>query len=92
MSNNNTLPEELKEQIRKEALENYKNQGLIRMTSRREGYIAGATEYAPYKSKYERLLTLYEEDTKLNMRLNVPGISEVEQEKSWQNFKQTHNI
>lgn len=57
----NTLPEELRAKIKSASIKQYPgpsdrgdSEKLLKVMAKRVGYIAGATEYAPYKVKYEQ--------------------------------------
>lgn len=56
---NTQLPAEVVEEIKNKANSKYKEHGLIRMISRREGFMDGATEYAT------KLHTVEQENTQL---------------------------
>lgn len=58
-----------------------------------EGYIAGATaEQQRAQVEINRRNKILEDDLKRQCRLNMPGISEQEQEAAWQAFKAKHNL
>jgi hypothetical protein len=49
-------------------------------------------EYAQWEIKLEKAKKLLEENLKLQMRLNMPGISIQEQEARWQDYKKRNNL
>lgn len=101
---NNQLPAEVQERIKADA-ERYAgvmvwvNQDpegnlplfheFISITS----YIAGATaENEKAQAEIDRRNKLLKDDLKRQCRLNMPGISEQDQEAAWQAFKAKHNL
>ena len=44
------------------------------------------------EAEIERRNKIIEQNLKLGMRLNMPGISEQEQEATWQHFKNRNNL
>lgn len=95
---NNQLPADLQERIKADALlarqqrakylhDKYEIEGY------EDGYIAGATAMAERaQNEIDRRNKLLEDDLKRQCRLNMPGISEQDQESAWQAFKTKHNL
>jgi len=72
--------------------ENRGDGGLVNK-GRYYGYIAGATaENNRAQAEIDLRNKLLEDDLKRQCRLNIPGISEQDQEAAWQAFKSKHNL
>jgi hypothetical protein len=58
----------------------------------REALLDQQKEIEEWKGKYEHAIKELEENMKLSMRLNIPGVSPQEQEHSWQEYKKRNNL
>lgn len=87
-----TLLQSIKEQVAKEC----GNENWAFMWSSGDGLFAEkvldtiAIRFSASQNK--KLLEIMEDDLKRQMRLNMPGISNNQQEDTWQHFRKTHNI
>lgn len=95
MSNtDNTLPEELRKTIRKEAesaADKIYHRGTLRWVTLMEGWEAGATEYAPYKVKFELAVKGWEEAFKYVLK-SSKAFTDAQIDQEWMHLKAKHNL
>lgn len=94
----NTFSEELQKEIEQKGLKLYPLSGRYYEGSPidynsevRNAYIAGATEYAQYKGKYEQAMVLLEDAYKFGLRYSK-ALTDAEVEQEWSALKEKHNL
>lgn len=92
MSNDNTLSEELQKRVEQSA-DSFVGRlsTQFQKTHQRIGYIAGATEYAPYKVKYEQAMVLLEQNFKAILARSR-AFTQEEIEQKWKEYREAVSL